>query len=63
MHTSMVGSGLIPIYAILVCILTAVTLSGKYPAAALDWIVLVVDGVAILGAASFLTFFRMNRMF
>jgi hypothetical protein len=54
---------LIPLYAILVCILAVLTLSGRYPGVLLNWLVYGVDTLVLLAAALFFSFFRINRLF
>ncbi len=53
---------LVPLYAIMVCVLAAVTLTGRHPAVVLNWLVFSIHLVVLIGAALFLTFFRMNRL-
>ncbi|HSE68698.1 MAG TPA: hypothetical protein VLB12_17025 [Gemmatimonadales bacterium] len=54
---------LIPLYALLVCVLALVTLSGRHPAVALNWIVFLFHTVVLVAAVLFLKFFRLNRLF
>lgn len=53
----------LPLYAILVSILAGLTLSGHYRGSLPHWIVFSLDFIALLSAALFFTFFRMNRLF
>lgn len=52
---------IIPLYALLVCALSLLSLSGRYQA--LNWIAFGIHSVVILGAVLFVTFFRMDRLF
>jgi hypothetical protein len=54
---------LIPLYALLVCVLALVTLSGRPPAVALNWIVFLFHTVVLVAALLFIKFFRLNRLF
>ena len=54
---------LIPLYAILVCILAVLTLSGRYPGVFLNWVVYGADTLVLLAAALFFSLFRINRLF
>jgi hypothetical protein len=54
---------LVPLYAILVCSLTVLSLSGRYQAVALNWVFFVIHSVAVIGAVLFVTLFRMSRLF
>jgi hypothetical protein len=54
---------LIPLYAILVCVLAGVSLTGRYPAVTLNWVVFAFHVAVFVAAALFVTFFRMNRLF
>jgi len=51
---------LMPLYAILVCVLAAGTLAGRYTAVTLNWIVFAVHAAVFVGAVLFVTFFRMK---
>ena len=54
---------LIPLYALLVCVLTVLSLSGRYPAVALNWLVFFINGLVLVAAVLFMAFFRINRLF
>lgn len=54
---------LIPAYALLVCLLAALWLSGRYQAVAFQWLIFAIDTLILVGAVVFFTFFRMNRLF
>jgi hypothetical protein len=54
---------LLPLYALLVCVLAGLAIAGRYSGGALQWLVFGLDAVALLGAALFFTFFRINRLF
>jgi hypothetical protein len=54
---------LVPLYALLVCVLTVASLSGRYQAVALNWVAFVIDGLVAIAAVLFATFFRMDRLF
>ena len=51
---------LIPLYAVLVCALAVISLSGRHQLMALNWMAFVIHGVVALGAVLFATFFRMR---
>ena len=53
----------IPLYAVLAAVLAGLALSGRYPATVPNWLVLAFDGVVLLGAALFFSFFRLDRLF
>lgn len=54
---------LLPLCAILVCLLSGATLSGRYHGTAPHWVVFGLDAIVLLAAALFFTFFKMNRLF
>ena len=54
---------IVPLYALLVCVLTITSLSGRYQAVALNWVAFVIDGLVAIAAVLFATFFRMDRLF
>lgn len=54
---------IVPLYALLVCLLTVMSLSGRYQAVALNWIVFGIHGLVAIAAVLFVTFFRMDRLF
>ena len=49
-----------PLYAILVCVLAAGTLAGRWSATTLNWLVFTLHAVVFVGAVLFVTFFRMK---
>ncbi len=53
---------LLPLYALCLCVLTGLALSGRYQGQWLHWAVFAVDLVVLVGAALFFTFFRMDRL-
>ncbi|MDB4883343.1 MAG: hypothetical protein JWL95_2109 [Gemmatimonadetes bacterium] len=53
---------LMPLYAILVCVLAGLTLTGRLTATAPHWVVFGVDAVALLGAALLFSFVRITRL-
>lgn len=53
----------LPLCAILVCVLSGMSLAGRYHGTLPHWLVFGVDGLALLAAALFFTFFKMNRLF
>lgn len=50
-------------YALVVCALAVMSLSGRHHAVTLDWVVFVIHSVVVIGAVLFVTFFRMGRLF
>ena len=52
----------VPLYALVVLVLSAAALSGRVTSAAPQWVVFSIDMLALLGAALFITFFRMDRL-
>lgn len=53
---------LVPLYAVLVCLLSGVALQGRYRGSALHWIVFGVDAAVLLVAAWFFMTFSMKRL-
>ncbi len=53
---------LVPLYAIVVCILTAVTLSTRYTLSIPHWVVFGIDAFVLGGAALFFATFRMTKL-
>lgn len=53
----------IPLYAIVVCVLAGVALAGRYPAVTLNWLVFIFHTAVFVAAVLFVTFFRINRLF
>jgi len=53
---------LLPLYALAVCALAAMAMSGKGPLA-LQWMFLAIDGIALLGVALAFVALRNGRMF
>lgn len=54
---------LLPLYAIVVCVVAVTRIAGRYNGALPHWIIFGVDALALLAAALLFTFFRMNRLF
>lgn len=54
---------LLPLYALVVAILAAVTLSGRASLTTLHWVLFGIHALALAGAALFLSAFRVNRLF
>ena len=54
---------LVPLYAVLVCVIAVTSLSGRHRAVTINWIAFAVDSVVVIGAVLFVTFFRMNALF
>lgn len=54
---------LLPLYALLVCALAALTLGGRYAGTLPHWVIFGVHAVGVCLAALFLTFFRIGRLF
>lgn len=52
----------LPLYALLVLALSVATLLGAFKGGTLHGVILSVDGLALLAAALFFTFFKMDRM-
>ena len=52
-----------PIYAAVVTAIAILSLSGRYHAIAPNWLALALDGLVLLAAALFFSFFRLNRLF
>lgn len=53
---------LVPLYAILVCILSAVTLSTRHTLTIPHWVVFSIDAFVLVGAALFFATFRMTKL-
>ena len=53
---------LLPLYALIVCVLAAVALWGR-STGTLQWVFLAIDGIALLGAAILFSVLRFDRMF
>ncbi len=54
---------LIPLYAVLVCILAGLSLGGRYPGTTLNWLVFAAHTIALAVAALFFATFRLTRLF
>jgi hypothetical protein len=54
---------LVPVYAVLVCVLAVISLTSRHHLVTLNWMAFVIHGVVALGAVLFVTFFRMGRLF
>ena len=52
----------VPLYALVVLALSVAALMGRVTAPTLHWVVFGIDMLALLGAALFLSFFRMDRL-
>jgi hypothetical protein len=52
---------LLPLYAVVVCVLAAMAMWGR-GLGAMQWMFLVIDGVALLGAAMVLSMLRFDRL-
>lgn len=57
-----VSDQLLPLAAAMVCLLSVLALIGRYHGTTPHWLVYALDVFVLLGAALFLTFFRMNRL-
>ena len=53
---------LLPLYALLVCLLSVLTLANRVSGHRLHWLVFGLHAIVLLVAALFLTFFRVNRL-
>ncbi|MEP6832844.1 MAG: hypothetical protein ABJB74_05590 [Gemmatimonas sp.] len=53
---------LLPLYALVVCIFSVMSLLGKVVAAPLHWTILVLHLLVVIAAVLFVTFFKMTRM-
>ena len=53
---------LLPLYALAVCIFSALALFGKVGGAPVHWIIFAVQLTVLIAAALFFTFFKMTRM-
>ena len=58
-----VSDQVLPLCAMLICVLSGATLFGRYHGTAPHWVVFGIDALALLAAALFFTFFKMNRLF
>ena len=58
-----VSDQMVPLYAIVVAVLSGTALAGTYDGRLAHWIVFVVDTLALAGAALYLTFARFDRLF
>ena len=54
---------IVPLYALVVCALAVMSLSGRHQAVTLDWVIFAIHTVVVIGAVLFVTFFRMGRLF
>ncbi|MEO8030687.1 MAG: hypothetical protein ABJC74_08685 [Gemmatimonadota bacterium] len=57
-----VSDQLLPACALLICLISALSLAGRYQGTAVHWVIFGIDSAVVLAAALFLTFFRMTRM-
>ena len=53
---------LVPLAAVLICLLSGLTLAGRYNGTLPHWQVYGLDVFILLGAAAYLTFFKLNRL-
>ncbi|MFZ1686534.1 MAG: hypothetical protein WAU70_03870 [Flavobacteriales bacterium] len=53
---------LVPLYAVLVCILALLALTGRYDGPALQWTVFAIDALVLLAAAVLLSLFKIDRL-
>jgi hypothetical protein len=53
----------VPLYALAVCLLSAMALTGRYRGALPNALVFALDGLVLLAAALFFSVFRINRLF
>lgn len=51
---------LIPLYAILVCVLAGGSLASRYSSASMNWLVFALHTIVFVGAVLFVTLFRMK---
>ncbi len=54
---------LVPLYAVVVCVLSGVALTGRYRSAWPHWVVFAVDACALIVFAVFMSTFKMKRLF
>lgn len=52
-----------PLYAVLVCVLSGLGLSRRVVPVAVHWLLFAIHVVILLGTVLFMAFFRMNRLF
>jgi hypothetical protein len=57
------GDQWMPLCALAVLALAVLTLTGRFAGTTTHWIIYAIDGLALLAAALFFTFFRMDRLF
>ena len=53
---------LVPLAAVLICLLSGLTLAGRYHGTLPHWLVYGLDVFILVGAAAYLTFFKFNRL-
>ena len=53
---------LVPLAAVLICLLSGVTLAGRYHGTLPHWLVYGLDVFILVSAAAYLTFFKLNRL-
>jgi len=58
-----VSDQMLPLYAVLVCLLSGATLLGGYHGTLPHWVIFGIDALVLLAAALFFTFFKLNRLF
>jgi len=54
---------LVPLYALLVCLLAVLTISGRFQGVGVHWLIFILNGLALLAAVLFFSFFRITRLF
>jgi hypothetical protein len=52
----------LPVTALLVCVMSLLSITGRLTAAWPNWVVLTIDALILTAAACYFTFFRMNRL-
>lgn len=52
----------LPLYAVVVLALSVATLAGSFKGTVMHGVILGIDGLALLAAALFFTFFKLNRL-
>ena len=53
---------LLPLYALAVCVFSALALGGKVVAQPVHWVIFCLQSLVLIAAALFFTFFKMTRM-
>ncbi len=52
----------LPAYALAVCVVAGLALFSRFPSITANWVILALDGLALLAAGMFFTFFRITRL-